>query len=281
MQTAALVVATAALSWLGPVVAQSAGLSSKGLAYQVEGAGEPVVLVHAFSVDRHLWDQQAAALARRFTVIRYDQRGHGMSVAPMEPHASHDDLRDLMDELEIASAALVGLSAGSEIAINFAIAYPERVTRLVLAAPGLGGYPIPPLTWAQAVFEAAARGDAEAAASLWADTPIMAIHSNLAARETVTALVMNNKRVWTYRRADRPLSPPAAERLAEIRCPTLVIVGDRDLPHILEIAGVLDRDIAGAERLTIPGAGHIVNLDAPEAFNAALGSFLTTRPTEK
>ena len=183
--------AIAALTWLGPVTAQSTSVSPKGLAYEVKGAGQPVVFVHAFSIDHHMWDQQAAALNRRFKVIRYDQRGHGASVAPMERHASHEDLRDLLDELQIASATLVGLSAGSEIAINFAIAYPERVTRLVLAAPGLGGYSIPPLPWAQPVFEAAGRGDAEAAAKLWADTPIMAIHSNAAARQTVTTLVMN------------------------------------------------------------------------------------------
>jgi 3-oxoadipate enol-lactonase len=273
----ALVLATTAL---GCAVAQSPHLSANGLAYRVDGAGDAVVFVHAFSVDHRLWDQQAAALAERFTVVRYDQRGHGTSVAPMERHASHEDLRDLLDELQIERAALVGLSAGSEIAVNFAIAYPERVTRLVLAGPGLGGYPIPPLTWAQPVFEAAGRGDAEAAAKLWADTPIMAIRGSPAARETVRALVMSNSRVWTYQRVDQPLSPPAAGRLAEIRCPTLVLVGDRDLPHILEIAGVLDRDIARAELITIPGAGHILNLDAPEAFNAALGSFLTNDSAE-
>jgi pimeloyl-ACP methyl ester carboxylesterase len=271
------VLATTALEC---AMAQSPRFSANGLAYRVAGAGDAVVLVHAFSVDLRLWDQQAAALEERFTVVRYDQRGHGASVAPMEPHASHEDLRDLLDELQIERASLVGLSAGSEIAVNFAIAYPERVTRLVLASPGLGGYPIPPLTWAQPVFAAAGRGDAEAAAKLWADTPIMAIHDNAAARDTVTALVMSNTRLWTLQRADRPLVPPAAGRLAEVRCPTLVLVGDRDLPHILEIAAALDRGIARSEVVTIPGAGHILNLDAPEAFDAALGSFLTARPAE-
>ena len=280
MKTTAFVLATTTVAWLGCAEEQSPRVSAKGLAYQVDGAGPAVVLVHAFSVDRRLWDEQAAVLADRFTVVRYDQRGHGASVAPMERHSSHEDLLDLLNELQIERASLVGLSAGSEIAVNFALAYPARVTRLVLAAPGLGGYPIPPLTWAQPVFEAAGRGDAEAAAKLWADTPIMAIRSNPAAQESVTALVMSNSRLWTYQRADQPLSPPAAGRLAEIQCPTLVIVGDRDLPHILEIAGVLHRNIAGAELVTIPGAGHIVNLDAPEAFTAALTSFLTTNPAE-
>gem|GEM_PF-4162516 len=88
MKTIALVLTTAVVVWLWPAAAQAPVLSSKGLAYRVEGAGEPVVFVHAFSIDHRMWDQQAAALSRGFTVIRYDQRGHGASVAPMElPHA--------------------------------------------------------------------------------------------------------------------------------------------------------------------------------------------------
>jgi 3-oxoadipate enol-lactonase len=191
-----------------------------------------------------------------------------------EPYTGYDDLRALLDELGIDAATLVGLSAGSELAINFAIAYPERVAGLVLAAPGLGGYAGPPLPWAQPVFEAAARGDPERAARLWAETPIMALRINRAEAATVTSLVMQNSRLWTLRRTEQPLSPPAVGRLAEIRCPVLVIVGERDLPHINDIADVLDRGIPGAERLIVPGAGHIVNLDAPEAFNRAVGTFL-------
>jgi pimeloyl-ACP methyl ester carboxylesterase len=259
----------------GGIGAQTrSGSSSNGLAYDVSGSGEAVVLIHAFSVDRRMWDREVAAFEKRFTVVRYDQRGHGDSVAPTQAYTNYEDLRALLDELGIERAALVGLSAGAEIAVDFALVYPERVTRLVLASPGLGGYELPPLTWAQPVFEAAGRGDAEGAARLWASTPIMTIRSNLAARETVAALVADNARLWTYRRGDRPLSPPAVGRLAEIRSPTLVIVGERDLPHIVDIAGVLDRGIAGAELVSIPNAGHIANLDAPAAFTAAVSDFL-------
>jgi len=66
-------------------------------------------------------------------------------------------------------------------------------------------------------------------------------------------------------------------RLAEVRCPTLMILGERDLPHIKDVAGLLVKGIAGAKLVTIPRAGHIANLDAPEAFNQALDSFLASR----
>jgi pimeloyl-ACP methyl ester carboxylesterase len=255
------------------------GTTPTGLYYEVSGSGDPVVLVHAFSVDRRMWAPQIAALERRFRVIRYDLRGHGNSAAPSEPYSPHDDLRSVLDALGIGRATLVGLSAGSTLAIDFAIAYPDRVRKLVLASPGLNGHvPSPPLTWTQPVFQAAGRGDTEDAAKLWAATPIMAVYSDPAAAATVKALVMSNLRLWTFRtNPARPLTPPAITRLAEIRSPTLVVLGDKDLPHIKEIAGLLARGVGGARLVTIPGAGHIVNLDAADAFNKAVLAFLADR----
>ena len=252
------------------------GTTPTGLYYEVSGSGDPVVLIHAFSVDRRMWAPQIAALERRFRVIRYDLRGHGNSAAPLEPYAPHDDLRSVLDALGVGRATLVGLSAGSTLAIDFAIAYPDRVRKLVLASPGLNGHvPSPPLTWTQPVFQAAGRGDTEDAAKLWAATPIMAVHSDPAAAATVRALVMSNLRLWTFRtNPARPLTPPAIARLAEIKSPTLVVLGDKDLPHIKEIADLLARGVGGARLVTIRGAGHIVNLDAADAFNKSVLAFL-------
>lgn len=250
------------------------GTTSAGLFYEVSGSGHPVVLIHAFSVDRRMWEPQVAELEGRFRVIRYDLRGHGRSVAPTEPYTGFGDLRALLDTLGISRATLVGLSAGAEIAINFAIAYPDRAAGLVLASPGLGGYATPPLPWAGPVFEAAAAGDAVRAAALWAETPIMAMRTNIDAAETVTALVMDNARLWSYRRTEQPLSPPAIGRLAEITCPAVIIVGDADLAHITDIGRLLVEGITNATLVTLPGAGHFPNLDTPALFNGALTAFL-------
>ena len=255
------------------------GKTSSGLYYAVSGSGEPVVLIHAFSVDRRMWAPQIAALETRFRVIRYDQRGHGNSDAPMAPYSPHGDLRSVLDTLGVGRAALVGLSAGSTLAIDFALAYPDRVSRLVLASPGLNGYvPPAPLTWTQPVFQAAGAGDAEGAAKLWAATPIMTVYSGGTAAATVKSIVMDNVRLWTFRtNPAQPLAPPAIKRLGEINAPTLVILGERDLPHIKEVAELLVKGVGGARLVTVPSAGHIVNVDAPGAFNAALDPFLAGR----
>jgi 3-oxoadipate enol-lactonase len=252
------------------------GTSSAGLFYEVSGAGEPIVLIHAFSVDRRMWASQIATLEGRFRVVRYDLRGHGKSAGPSAPYSPHEDLRSVLDALFISKVTLIGLSAGATIATDFAIAYPDRVTRIVLASPGLSGHvPSAPLTWTQPVFKAAGSGDSEGAARLWAETPIMALRNDLSAATTVKDLVMSNVRLWTYRtNPAQQLTPPAIGRLSEVKCPTLVILGEQDLPHIKEIASLLVKGIAGARLVTIPLAGHMVNLDARDAFNRALDTFL-------
>lgn len=253
------------------------GRSSAGLFYEVSGAGEPIVFIHGFSLDRRMWEPQVTAFEARYRVIRYDLRGHGDSVASLESYTGYGDLLNVLDALEISRAVLVGLSAGSELAINFAITHPDRVARLVLASPGLGGFRGSLLPWMQPVLDSAAAGDGEGAARLWVKTPLMRLVGDVGAGSVVTAMVMRNARLWTSRRTEQPLSPPAIGRLSAITCPVLVIVGDEDQPHILEMARVITEGVAGATRTVIPSAGHLVNLDAPVAFNGVVRTFLAKR----
>jgi pimeloyl-ACP methyl ester carboxylesterase len=258
-----------------PAFAQPAsGTTASGLFYEASGAGEPIVLIHAFSVDRRMWEPQIAAFDGRFRVVRYDLRGHGRSAAPVGPYTGYGDLKDVLDALGIQRAVLVGLSAGSEVAINFALTNPDRVSRLVLASPGLGGYRLPPLPWADATFKAAAAGDAQAAARLWAQTPIMALRKNETARDTVRSLVEDNWRLWTFGRTEQPLMPPAITRLAGINSPVLVVTGSEDLSYITDIAALIAKSVANGRHMVIPGAGHIVNLDAPSEFSEAMSVFV-------
>jgi pimeloyl-ACP methyl ester carboxylesterase len=102
----------------------------------------------------------------------------------------------------------------------------------------------------------------------------MALRRNVAERDRLRRLVTDNWRLWTLRRLEQPLAPPAVKRLAEITVPTLVVTGDEDLPHISDIAAVITRGVAGSRRVVISGAGHFVNLDDEARFNEALSTFL-------
>jgi 3-oxoadipate enol-lactonase len=254
----------------------SVGTTSAGIAYESTGSGEAVVLIHAFSVDRRMWAPQSAFLEGRFQVVRYDLRGHGESAAPSAPYTTYDDLRSVLDALKIDRATLIGLSAGAEIAVDFALVHPGRVRRLVLASPGLGGYvPSDPMAWAQPVFAAAGAGDADRAARLWVATPLMTLRRNVTAAPVVADLITSNVKLWSYKTNPvQPLTPAAIKRLGEIKSPALVITGEQDMPYIKDVGRLLVEGIAGAKAVTIPGAGHIVNIDAPEPFNGAIDEFL-------
>jgi 3-oxoadipate enol-lactonase len=274
------VIAAAALAFAdgspaGLVAQSGSSVAAHGIAYDVTGDPDSpaIVLIHGFSLDRRMWDAQVAAVSDRARVVRYDLRGHGASAPAAEPYHGYDDLRALLDELGVPRATLVAHSAGAVVAVDFALVYPSRVEALVLAAPGVGGFRPPAMPWLDPVFEAVGAGDAARAAGLWAETPIMAVHADEATADAVRAMALDNAALWSMARLEQPLDPPALGRLEAIAAPTLVVVGDRDLPHILEIAGLLAARIPGAQQVIVPGAGHLVNLDAPAAFDRALARF--------
>ncbi len=250
------------------------GVTPEGVYFESGGSGHPIVLIHGFSLDRRMWEPQLAALLEGHRVIRYDLRGHGASTGPTGPFAAYDDLAAVLDALEVDRASLVGLSAGAQVAIDFALTYPDRVDKLVVASPGLSGYvPRAPFTWFQPVADALASGDVDLAASRWAETPLLTV-SDSAVASMVTRIVRDNARIWSYQRGDQPPDPPAVARLADLTVPMLVIVGERDLPNIHGVVDTLMTCVVTAQRLTIPGARHMVNLSAVEAFNRAVVSFL-------
>jgi 2-hydroxy-6-oxonona-2,4-dienedioate hydrolase len=118
----------------------------------------------------------------------------------------------------------------------------------------------------------------EQAAELWAATPLMHIPNDSAAAALMRTISRDNRSIWGYRsNPERPLSPPAIGRLAEVKVPVLVIAGERDLPALRALADSVTQSIPGAIKVVIPGAGHMVNVAAPDAFHRAIQSFLRAR----
>jgi 3-oxoadipate enol-lactonase len=108
--------------------------------YERDGEGFPVVLVHPGLWDLRIWDGQFAAFTRQHDTIRYDLRGHGRSDEPVRPYSDLRDLRAFLDALEIGRCALVGCGTGAQLAIDFALEYPELADAIVPVAPALSGY---------------------------------------------------------------------------------------------------------------------------------------------
>jgi 3-oxoadipate enol-lactonase len=251
------------------------------LFYQVEGAGRPVVLLHAGVLDHRMWDEQFEWLAADFTAVRYDARGHGRSSLPAGDFSHYQDLHDLLAGLGLPTATLVGLSLGSRTAVDFALAHPDMVEALVLAAPGVSGMPeADPVIgeYGGAMTEAARAGDVatfiEWFLRSWVDgpnrtpeqvDPEVRARCRAMAADTVTRLGPCRGEI---------LELAAAGRLEELRGPVLVMVGDLDSSDIHWVADALLAQVPDATAVRFPGAGHMLNLERHEGFDRSLREFL-------
>jgi pimeloyl-ACP methyl ester carboxylesterase len=259
------------------------GRSAGGLAYEVAGSGMPIVLVHAGVADRRMWDPQWPAFSARHLVVRYDIRGFGESLPPTGRWSQHADLLGLLDELGIARAHLIGASMGAGIAVEAALARPGAVASLVLAAPGGALYESATddlrSVWHDEVA-ALDRGDLDTAVEVnlraWVDGPLRPAGG---VDPVVRAFVGGMQRdafelpEWDPESApEAELEPPAAGRLAEIRCPTLVIVGEGDQAATRSAAERLATDVPLVELVVWPDVAHMLTLERPEDFERlALG----------
>ncbi len=257
------------------------------LYYEVAGEGHPLVLNHGGLVDHHLWDDQFEEFAQYFKVIRYDMRGFGVSgliKSGMEPYSMTRDLYSLLRFLSIEKTYILGLSMGGELAIDFTLQHPEMVDALITVSAALSGFVKSYPEDLQAKFvemeEAFKRGDiarsVEISLQVWTDGPTRAPGQvDPVVRERVRSMTAHN-----FSRDDdedvepQPMEPPAFGRLSEIRVPTLIIVGDKDVEFILKIAHTLEEGVAGAKKVVIPDTAHHLNMEKPGEFNRAVIEFL-------
>jgi pimeloyl-ACP methyl ester carboxylesterase/creatinine amidohydrolase/Fe(II)-dependent formamide hydrolase-like protein len=250
------------------------------LFYEVRSTGPAVVLIHGGQLDCRMWGDQLNPFSRRYRVIRYDVRGYGGSRRPDVPYSDADDLAALLHYLEIDKAHLVGLSLGGRIAVDFALAHPTLIRSLTLAGPGLSGYDPPGgaesdlRMWE--IIKTARDAGPEQATALWLKDPFMAPAMEQARlAPLLRRIARENAHCWLENPVlQRPPKPAAATRLGEIKVPTLLVIGDRDVPGIRATVEALERGIQGAKKVSIPGAGHMVNMESPDAFNQAVLGFL-------
>jgi 3-oxoadipate enol-lactonase len=256
-------------------------LNGARIHYRRDGKGFPVILLHAGVADSRMWEPQASALAKHFDVIRPDMRGFGDSELPPQAWSHPADVVALMNALDLKQAHLVGCSVGGTAAIDITVQHPDRIAKLVLVGPGVSGGTFGQ-KYTELFAEAQAAEDAhdlvalnEAEARLWLDGPSRPPkYVGGALRELF--LDMNGKSLLSdFEKApmQKP-DPPAIGRLGEIAAPTLIVLGDDDVPSIKDTVELLMSSIKGARHVTIHNAAHLPNLEHPEEFNRLVLDFL-------
>ncbi|HQZ22477.1 MAG TPA: alpha/beta hydrolase [Thermoflexales bacterium] len=250
------------------------------LYYETAGdESRPAALfIHGFSLDTRLWDTQWLVFAREFRVIRCDLRGYGRSSLPVDGYSPVEDVRAILEHTGVGRAALVGLSRGGGLAVDFAITHPGMTRALVLVDAALGGW-----SWSarqkeldEAVWQIARERGLDAAKQAWLMHPLFAqAMRNPQAAAQLTRMVQGWSG-WQFLHRDPAIypKPPAAKRLAEVHAPALVVAGEHDLDDFLGIAAFLADGIRGAQKIILPNAGHLPPLETQDAFNAAVLAFL-------
>lgn len=257
--------------------------------YEVEGRGAPLVLIHGWSLNLRMWDLQVADLAHEFRVIRLDRRGFGRSSGSEDTTWDPEDLRALLDELGVKRCHLLGMSQGARTALSFAVTFPDRVSSLVLhGSPAPEGFGLPftgPDRLAQAELEALARTQGlDAARRAWAAHPLMEIPPGRpqARKRLLELLAAYGGGRWVSPvEASGPAKPASMADLSRVRVPTLILIGEREIPYLRIVADALTYGIAGARSVVIPGGGHMVNIVEPRRYNRAVLDFLRSVGSQK
>ncbi len=238
--------------------------------YQLTGEGTPIVFIHGFTLDHRMWKPQIEFFQRDYQTLVYDMRGYGKSSIPNSKYSHHNDLQELIDFLNIDKIHLVGLSLGGEVAIDFSISNPERLMSLSLLNSSLSGYKST-VDWSVHAKEQGL----EKAKKNWINHDIFkpTIKNHESAK--ILQEFIDDYSGWHWFNSDprKRVSKLALNRLDEIACPTLVMSGENDLTYFHDIADVLISGIPNAERQFIKNAGHMVNIEQPEAVNSLLRQF--------
>ena len=269
---------TSARALAHPIGAASGLVDIEGntIYYDIAGAGLPIVFVHDGLLHRVGFDHQFEAFAKNFTVIRYDRPGYGDSHPPQVSYSHVGTLKKLLDLLSLESIILIGGSAGGRIAIDFAIAHPDRAGALVLVGAVVSGLDSTDHMWYRGWRNEWGETMADHL-EFWANDPWLIAEENQAARarfrQVLTAAPQNLEN-FPVPMLDQFQS---VRRLSEIQAPTLLVIGESDIADNHAHSGVIQVGIAGAEREVVTRSGHLVYFEQPEKFNRLVLDFLARR----
>ncbi len=261
---------------------QTAHVNGESLHYDVNGHGTPLVLIHGWSLNLRMWDAQVPAFSQRFRVIRYDRRGFGKSSGTEDISWDAADLNGLLDSLGVPAAHLLGMSQGARVALQFARSYPRRVVSLTLhGSPAPGGFALPWTgedrprfdDWAKIAREQGL----DAFRRVWAAHPLMEVPPTRPQAVANVAKLLATYSGGIFLNPSQPSGPireVTMDDLPRISVPTMVVVGDSEVPFLHIVARALAYYIPGARLAVVAGGGHMVNLIEPKRYNSTVLNFL-------
>jgi 3-oxoadipate enol-lactonase len=244
----------------------------------VEGNGPWLTMSNSLTCDLSMWDEQARLLSRNFKVLRYDTRGHGETGATAGAYTLEqlaDDAKGLFDALGVEHTHWVGLSLGGMIGQICALRYPDLFQSMALCDTTSRYPPEAALVWAERIRIAEAKGMealVESTLGRWFPEPYRSSHQNVMSR---FARMIEATSVAGYVGCSHAIPKiNVTDRLKEVRCPAIIIVGEQDTGTPVAMARDIHNAMPASSLVVIPSAGHLPNIDQPQPFNDALLGFL-------
>jgi pimeloyl-ACP methyl ester carboxylesterase len=255
------------------------------LEFDVAGEGPAVALLHPGLWDRRTWDDQFRVFSQSYRVLRHDARGYGRSSRPEHgrPYSHVEDFMAVMDAAGVDRGALIGCSMGGRIALDASLAHPDRVSALVLIAPGVSGVeegtPEEEAWYAEhyaPIQDAIGSGELERAQDLALDTFWATLGTADLAGARIREIAFANLHTLTMDESgEGELEPPAIDRLEAVAATTLILPADHDPPWTSRICQLLAERIPDARLVQIPDVDHVVNMRKPTEFNDVALTFLS------
>jgi pimeloyl-ACP methyl ester carboxylesterase len=255
----------------------------RSIFYRDEGDGPLVVLLHGFLCDSRAWEPQLSDLSKGFQVVAWDAAGAGASDDPPEAFTITDwaeDLVRLLDALAVETAHVVGLSWGGLVAQAFYGLYPSRVRSLVLSDTYAGWKGSLPTDAVEKRLTRCLSESELAPGELVARWVPMEFFTEAVSDEVTSAMsaIVFDFHPLGFRLMARSLAEnDTTSLLPTIRVPTLLLWGEADLRSPIDVAGRFRDAIPNAELQIIPGAGHVSNMEQPDAFTTHVRRFLAAR----
>jgi len=250
------------------------------LYYEMKGEGdETIIFLHDGLVHGEIWNNQFLTFAENFRVIRYDRRGYGRSPMPELPYSSIEDLHTIFNYLKVNKAILIGMSAGGRLALDFALKHPEKVSSLILVSAVVSGFSFSDHFWTRGGrLVAADFNNPEKLLRYYIkEDPYEIAPKNEEAKEKLWKLIKpyppNIDFIINNRLEEQP-EHPAIEELHKIQLPTLIVVGEYDIPDIFIHTGAIEAGIKNSQKVIIRDAGHRVPFEKPNVFNEQVTEFL-------
>jgi pimeloyl-ACP methyl ester carboxylesterase len=249
------------------------------LYYETAGQGnETIVFIHDGLVHSVIWDAQFEEFSKNYRVVRYDRRGYGRSPKPDTNYSNIEDLNTVFETLKIDRAVVIGMSAGGGLVIDFTIHHPEKVSALITVGAVVGGFTYSDhlMTRGGRLTPADFADRAKLLEYLLNEDPYEIAPQNKEAREKLKEIMKDYSHNIDPEKSRLLVPPdrPALERLGEIKVPTLIIIGEFDIPDVFVHAGAIESGISNAQKAIVMGAGHLVPFEQPELFNQQVKMFL-------